>query len=180
MITVFHSFFHVAKLYELCSLCQALWFGVVVFRLFALLGKFLGEALRVDVSQDVSHFFKVAICDHPIGLIKDEYIYHGQCAEQIGVILVVHQLPQTTRCRHDDCRFVAEKSLLLLNRHATDECSHFERLLVLDRNDSFDHVLDLDGQLSRWTQHKASHALEGIGALTLLALISSYLLDAKV
>ena len=179
VFAILHSFLHFTKFHELSCLSQALRLGDV-FGLLALLGKLLGETLRVDVSQDGSHFFEVPICNHPIGLIKDEHINHGERVQQVGVHLVVHQLPKTTWCRHDDCRFVAEEPLLLLNRHATDDRGHFDLLLVLDWNDGLDHVFDLDGQLSRWTQHKASNTLEDVRAVPLLSLIPCYLLDAEI
>ena len=95
--------------------------------------------------KNVSHFLEVTICNHAISLIKDEHVDHWQSLEQVRVHLVIHELPQTAWCGNNDCWLVAQKPLLLLNRHASNECRNFNLIAVRDGYDCFNHVLYLDG-----------------------------------
>ncbi len=100
------------------------------------------------MGKNVAHFLKMAICDHSVCFVKYKQVDKGQGVHEIRVVLVIHELPQTAWSRDNDSRFVAKKSLLFLNGHTTDYGCDFDGLLVFYRDDSLDHILDLDSKFS--------------------------------
>lgn len=114
----------------------------------------------VNVIQDESKLLEMPICYHTISLVQNEGVNHGESVEQIRIHVIVHQFPKTTRCGYDDRGLIRQQPLLLLNRHSTDESARLYLVLVVERNDSLDHVVDLHGKLSGWRNNQAFYGIE--------------------
>lgn len=115
--------------------------------------------MGVDVGEDVAHLLEVAVGNHAIGLVEDQDIDEGQRVHKVRLMLLVHQLPQTTWCSNDDCWLVAQQPLLLLNRHTADQGCHLDLVLVVHWDHSLQHVLYLDSKLSCWAKNESFDAV---------------------
>ena len=68
---------------------------------------------------------------------------------------------------------------MLFNGHTTDDGCDLDLLAVLNGDDSFDHVFDLDRKLSGWTHNKTDAVLVDI-FVSFLLLEFLYLADDDV
>jgi len=174
VIRVGQRILHVAEVDDFCALANT--FRQLLLRLANLVGLHL-KATGVNVSQNVSHLAKVPVGDHAVSLVQHQHVDHGQSVLQIGHIVVTHEFPEAARRGNNDGWLVAKQAHLLLNRHTTDDSCHLNRLLVLHRDNSFDHVFDLNGELSRGAENEPDDAIElELGLLATLTLTVALLL----
>ena len=102
----------------------------------------------------------MSVLDHAIGLIQTQHVNHGQFSRQIGVAPFIEQLPETTGCRNNDRGVIGEETLLLLDRHASDQGADLDLVLMVHWYDSLDVLLDLDGQLTSRTHYEGLDGVE--------------------
>ena len=114
---------------------------------------------------------QMAICYHPISLIKHQNVNHRKATNQERFHPLIHQLPKSTWCRYNYCRLIRQKSLLLLDGHSSDKAASFNLFLIVWWDDSLNHIFDLHSQLSCWRDYKRLDTIKYLWLLLWLLLL---------
>lgn len=100
--------------------------------------------------EDELELLEVSVGDHAIGLVENYHVDHREAVEEVGLHVLVHELPEAAGRGDYYGRLVGEQSLLLLDGHSANECAGLDLVFVVDWNDLLNHVSDLQCKLPGW------------------------------